>query len=120
MKGSVVIAKMAGIESTANTMSTIPISRITTSSGEAILTPFTTVKNFSPSQPGAVLKRLRIHLSAGLLSRSGSGPSPTRIIAARSTSAPRMPIFTPGRKDSVIPLKTSRPPGKFLVRSFIT
>jgi len=49
MKGSVVIAKMAGIESTANTMSTMPMSRITTSKGVAILTPFTLVKNFSPS-----------------------------------------------------------------------
>ena len=33
---------------------------------------------------------------------------------------PSTPIFTPGRKDRVMPLKTSRPPGKALVRSFIT
>ena len=33
---------------------------------------------------------------------------------------PSTPIFTPGRKASVMPLKTSRPPGKALVRSFIT
>ncbi len=33
---------------------------------------------------------------------------------------PRMPIFTPGRNDKVMPLNTSRPPGKFFVTSFMT
>jgi hypothetical protein len=33
---------------------------------------------------------------------------------------PSTPIFTPGRKERVMPLKTSRPPGKFFVKSFIT
>ena len=49
MNGSIVIAKIAGIESTAKITSTMPISRITTNSGVAILTPSCTVKNFSPS-----------------------------------------------------------------------
>ncbi len=49
MNGSVVIAKIAGIESTANMMSTMPISTITTNSGVASFTPLTAVKNFSPS-----------------------------------------------------------------------
>jgi len=49
MKGSIVMAKIAGIESTANTTSTMPIRRITTNSGVATLTPSRTVKNFSPS-----------------------------------------------------------------------
>ena len=54
MKGSVVIAKIAGMESTANTMSTIPINMITTNKGVAILTPLCTVKNFSPSNVGEI------------------------------------------------------------------
>ena len=33
---------------------------------------------------------------------------------------PSTPIFTPGRKASVMPRNTSRPPGNDLVRSFIT
>ena len=49
MNGSVVIAKIAGIESTANTTSTMPISTITTNSGVAICTPFAIVKKRSPS-----------------------------------------------------------------------
>ena len=49
MNGSMVIAKIAGIESTAKITSTIPISRITTNSGVAMRTPWCTVKNFSPS-----------------------------------------------------------------------
>ena len=49
MNGSVVMAKIAGIESTAKTMSTMPVSRITRNKGVAIRSPSTTVKNFSPS-----------------------------------------------------------------------
>ena len=33
---------------------------------------------------------------------------------------PSTPILAPGRKDSVIPFRTSRPPGKLRVRCFIT
>ena len=33
---------------------------------------------------------------------------------------PSTPIFTPGRKERVMPLNTSRPPGKALVTFFIT
>jgi hypothetical protein len=49
MNGSVVIAKIAGIESTAKITSVMPTSAITSSSGVAMRTPFCTVKNFSPS-----------------------------------------------------------------------
>jgi hypothetical protein len=33
---------------------------------------------------------------------------------------PSTPILTPGRKDRVMPLNTSRPPGNALVTSFMT
>ncbi len=33
---------------------------------------------------------------------------------------PSTPIFTPGRNDRVMPLNTSRPPGKAFVTSFMT
>ena len=49
MNGSVVMAKIAGIESTAKTMSTMPVRRITRNNGVAMRTPLKTVKNFSPS-----------------------------------------------------------------------
>ena len=121
MNGSSVIAKIAGMESTAKITSTMPIIRITTNSGVAIRTPSRTVKNFSPSNPGEMRIFRLIHFSTGLLPRSGSCPAahhilmpvssrnapktyssqwncsssqaPTRIRIARSTIAPRMPII---------------------------
>ncbi|MNY35923.1 hypothetical protein D3C86_1703650 [compost metagenome] len=52
------IAKMAGIESTANNKSVNSITATTTNKGVAILTPFSTVKNFSPSKFLLTLKNL--------------------------------------------------------------
>ena len=49
MNGSLVMAKMAGIESTANMTSVRAIRLITISNGVAILTPFSWVQKRSPS-----------------------------------------------------------------------
>ncbi len=50
MNGSSVIAKIAGIESTAKITSVMPTSATTISSGVAMRLPFSTVQNFSPSK----------------------------------------------------------------------
>ena len=90
MNGSIVIAKMAGMESTANTMSTMPISRITTNSGVAIRTPSCTVKKFSPSYVAEIRMWLRIHRNAGLASRSGSWPVASHIFTpVKTRNAPK-------------------------------
>ena len=49
MKGSLVMAKMAGMESTAKITSVSAIRQITISRGVAIFLPFSTVQKFSPS-----------------------------------------------------------------------
>ena len=49
MNGSLVMAKMAGMESTAKITSVSPTRQITISNGVAIFLPFSTVQNFSPS-----------------------------------------------------------------------
>ena len=49
IKGSFEIAKIAGIESTANNKSVNSITATTTNKGVASLIPFCTVKNLSPS-----------------------------------------------------------------------
>ena len=59
MKGSSgAIAKIAGIESTANNRSVNSITATTTNKGVAILTPFWTVKNLAPSNLSLTLKNL--------------------------------------------------------------
>jgi len=122
MNGSVVMAKMAGIESTAKMTSVSPTSATTRRSGVATFTPLRRVKNFSPSRCSLTGITRRSNFSAGFLSRSGSWPAahhilmpvssrkapnrystqwnsetshePTRIIAVRSTMAPMMPIIS--------------------------
>ena len=49
MKGSEVIAKIAGMESTAKITSVKAIKQMTMNSGVAIFLPFSTVQKFSPS-----------------------------------------------------------------------
>ena len=122
MNGSLVMAKMAGMLSTAKITSVRPTSAITISSGVAKRLPFSTVKNFSPSKFLLTGSSLRSSFKAGLLSKSGSLPAahhilmpvsskkapnrystqwnslisqlPRRIITVRSTMTPTMPIIS--------------------------
>ena len=59
MNGSDVIAKIAGIESTAKITSVMPIMATTSSIGVAYLTPFFRVKKRSPSNSAAIFKWVR-------------------------------------------------------------
>ena len=122
MNGSLVIAKMAGMESTAKITSVNAIKQITMKSGVAMRLPFSSVMNFSPSKFLLTGKNLRSNFSAGLLFKSGSLPAahhilipvntrkapntyktqwnsassqlPARIMTVRKTMAPTMPIMS--------------------------
>ena len=64
------IAKIAGIESTANNKSVNSITPTTTNKGVATLTPFSTVKNLSLSNSLLVLNNLYMNFAPGLLLKS--------------------------------------------------
>ena len=72
MNGSSVMAKIAGIESRANTMSVISMNNSVMNSGVASRLPFSIVNSFCPSNSWVVGKRfvknLRIGLSSGWMS----------------------------------------------------
>jgi hypothetical protein len=73
MKGSVVMAKMTGIESTAKITLVLPTGATTaSSSGVAMRWPFSSVKNFSPPKCWLTGSTRLISFSAGLLSRLGA------------------------------------------------
>ncbi len=75
MKPSVVMAKMAGIESTAKTRSVNSMTTSTSSRGVAMRTPFLTVKNFWPSYSLDTGIRRRTSRRPGFFSRSVSSSS---------------------------------------------
>ena len=68
-KGLVVIAKIAGMESTAKTKSVVPTTTTTANSGVARSLPALRTKNFSPSKPGVTETSRRTRRRTGL--RSG-------------------------------------------------
>ena len=85
MNGSSVTAKIAGIESTANTMSVVSISTSTASSGVATRLPGSTTENRCPWYSGVIGTTRRNSFSTGF--RSGCTSS-------SRCSAMRMPVST--------------------------
>ena len=91
MNGFLVTAKMAGMESTANSKSVVSTINNTSASGVKAVRPRSTVKNFCPLNSVVTGRSLRAARMTRFFSGSG-GLSPTKIILmpVNSKTAPRM------------------------------